>query len=82
MISIITSSFPGSTLYKQLILQFWRAVDITVAAVEMYLMLIDLLESSKVIGLCPNQEEILKQVLNGRDILFCSPTGSGKSLSR
>ena len=28
----------------------------------------------------PNQEEILKQVLNGRDILFCSPTGSGKSL--
>ena len=43
-------------------------------------MLIDLLESSKVIGLCPNQEEILKQVLNGRDILFCSPTGSGKSL--
>ena len=28
----------------------------------------------------PNQEEIFKQVLNGRDILFCSPTGSGKSL--
>ena len=28
----------------------------------------------------PNQEEILKQALNGRDILFCSPTGSGKSL--
>ena len=43
-------------------------------------MLIDLLESSKVIGLCPNQEEILKQVLNGRDILFCSPAGSGKSI--
>ena len=45
----------------------------------MDLMLIDLLESSKVIGLCLNQEEILKQILNGRDILFCSPTGSGKS---
>ena len=28
----------------------------------------------------PNQETILKQVLSGKDVLFCSPTGSGKSL--
>ena len=27
-----------------------------------------------------NQGDILKQVLHGRDVLFCSPTGSGKSL--
>ena len=28
----------------------------------------------------PNQGHVLTQFLNGRDILFCSPTGSGKSL--
>lgn len=28
----------------------------------------------------PNQGDILIQFLNGKDVLFCSPTGSGKSL--
>ena len=28
----------------------------------------------------PNQGLILKQVLNGRDVLFCSQTGSGKRI--
>lgn len=28
----------------------------------------------------PNQRIIIEQYLKGRDVLFCSPTGSGKSL--
>lgn len=28
----------------------------------------------------PNQDIVIKQYLQGHDILFCSPTGSGKSL--
>ena len=29
----------------------------------------------------PNQEAVIKGYLSGQDILFCSPTGSGKSLT-
>ena len=29
----------------------------------------------------PNQEAVVKGYLEGRDVLFCSPTGSGKSLT-
>ena len=28
----------------------------------------------------PNQRSVIEQYLKGRDVLFCSPTGSGKSL--
>ena len=30
--------------------------------------------------LMPNQRSVIEQYLKGRDVLFCSPTGSGKSL--
>ena len=29
----------------------------------------------------PNQEKVIKSYLEGNDVLFCSPTGSGKSLT-
>ena len=29
----------------------------------------------------PNQEAVVKGYLSGQDVLFCSPTGSGKSLT-
>lgn len=29
----------------------------------------------------PNQEAVIKGYLSGQDVLFCSPTGSGKSLT-
>lgn len=29
----------------------------------------------------PNQEAVVKGYLEGRDVLFCSPIGSGKSLT-
>lgn len=28
----------------------------------------------------PNQKSVIEQYVKGRDVLFCSPTGSGKSL--
>ena len=29
----------------------------------------------------PNQEKVIRSYLEGKDVLFCSPTGSGKSLT-
>ena len=29
----------------------------------------------------PNQEKVVRNYLEGKDVLFCSPTGSGKSLT-
>ena len=39
------------------------------------------LEKNGFSTLKPNQGEIIKAYLSGYDVLFCSPTGSGKSLS-
>lgn len=38
------------------------------------------LQRNGYLQLKPNQGDVLTQFLNGRDVLFCSPTGSGKSL--
>ena len=29
----------------------------------------------------PNQEKVIRSYLEGKDVLFCSPTGNGKSLT-
>ena len=42
--------------------------------------ILDQLQRNGYIELNLNQGDVLTQFLNGRDVLFCSPTGSGKSL--
>ena len=39
------------------------------------------LETFRIEKLRLNQRKVIESYLNGRDFLFCSPTGSGKSLT-